>query len=307
MTDLPPNAPDPIQPSSPPAASETAAGGLDDLDLAALSGRKGPSPALMMVVGLVVGAGLAAGAILGLGLGARKPVQPVAPSASASASAAPSASASAAPPELTEVAKAALGQPEAVKALEARPREKRSAEETLALARGRDETLRHGIAELKHKIGLVPKLAADKETVGQIRDYARDRAVAVDLLQMLASLDGEVGADLLYKIWQDRRIRDKETKALAEELLYSTDVRPKASKALGVALDLRAAEQCEDVSKLLVEAQEHGDKRAEFAMGRFWMKRGCGDNKLLDCWPCLRENDLLKDAAAAARKRPAPL
>jgi hypothetical protein len=111
----------------------------------------------------------------------------------------------------------------------------------------------------------------------------------------------------LYRVWRDRRIRDSSTRDLAEALLYSRDVRSKASKALGVTLDLYAAEECEDAMKALQSAKQHGDKRATIAMGRFWNKRGCGDNKLVDCWPCLRTNDLLKDAAAAARKKKSPL
>jgi hypothetical protein len=168
--------------------------------------------------------------------------------------------------------------------------------------------MRKEISELKRKIELVPKVAHEKTTIDKLREYARDRALAIDVMEMLASLEGEVGADLLYRLWRDRRIRSKETRALAEELLYSKDVRKKASAALGVTLDLRAVEdgKCEEASAILERAKTKGDKRAQYAMGRFFQKRGCGDNKLLDCWPCLRTGDLLKDAAAAVRKRPSP-
>jgi hypothetical protein len=258
---------------------------------------------------LALGAAIAGAAVFFLNQPASTTEPVVAASASAEAEPEPSASASAeAPSPLGTLGPVALGDAEALKALEGRARTDRSAEETVALARGRAAAQRNEISELKRKIELVPKVGREKTTIDQLRDFAADRALAVDVLEMLASLEGEVGPDLLYTLWRDRRIRDKETRELAEELLYSKDVRAKASAALGVTLDLRAVEdeKCDEAAKILERAKTQGDKRALYAMGRFYQKRGCGDNKLLDCWPCLREGDLLKDAAAEVRKRPSP-
>jgi hypothetical protein len=301
---------EPQQPEKPDQSTTSEPPGPADLpdhdpDPAALGRQPSGSRAVPAFIGLVVGGAAAAGVILGLGVG-RPPAPVPAPQASVSAAPEPSASASAQVPEGGPLERAAQGEADAIKAIEARPRDQRTSEEALALGRGRDATVRSGIAEMKRKIDLVPEYAAEKDTQSEVRKYARDRAVAIDLLEMLATLDGTVGSDLMYKIWRDRRIR-AETTQLAEELLYSSDIRKKASPALSVVLDLYATEECEDVAKILERAKQHGDKRAEFAMGRFWMKRGCGENKALDCWPCLRNNDLLKDAAAEARKRPAPL
>jgi hypothetical protein len=303
MTDKEPQEPPkPDQPTTPEKPGELDLGELG-LGRSALGQKSSTSPALAAILGLLIGVAAAAGAILGLGVGRPRP-PPIA-SATASATPEPSASASARAPELGPLERAAQGDADALKALEARARDKRTAAETIALARGRAATERKGIDEIKHKTELVPDYAREKDTVSRIREYARDHAMAIDVLEMLASLEGAVGPDLIFRIDRDRLVRDKDTKQLAEDLLYSSDVRPKASPALSVVLDLDVAEACEEVAKILERAKQHGDKRAEAAMGRFWMKRGCGENKALDCWPCLRNNDLLKDAAAEARKRPA--
>jgi hypothetical protein len=266
-------------------------------------------PFLVALAGLLVGAAAAAVIVLSVSKD-KAPAVPVA-SVSAAPAPAPKPSASAAAEvALSPLARAALGEADPLKELEARKRDERSAEETLAMARGRTAATRGDIAELRRKIGLVPRVAQEKSTVETVRRYARDRAVAVDILEMLAGLDGSAGPDLIYKVWRDQRSPD-ETRKLAEDLLYSRDLRAKASPALSVALELWTVEgetpACEEVSKLLVRATEQGDKRAEAPMLRLHNKRGCGKNKLLDCWPCLRTGDVLKDAGAAVRKREPPL
>jgi hypothetical protein len=307
---LPPPGPPPSSappPVHPPVRYHGAPGvDLSDLELGRSSFKPQSSfpPVLIALAGLVVGA--TAAGLVALAVGGGTAPEP-APVASAGVEPVPTASASAEAPTLTPLARAALGEEEPLKQLEARPRAERSAQQTLALFRGRDATIRNQISELQRKIELVPKLAREKKTVEAILEFARDRVLAYDTLEMLTNLEGDVGPDLLYKVWRDRRIRDTQTRDLAEELLYSTDVRRKASKALSVALDLYAVEQCEEAAKILQRVPQEGDKRAALAMGRFYAKRGCGKNKLFDCWPCLRGNDLLKDAALGVRRKPAPL
>lgn len=267
------------------------------------------SPLLMAGVGLVLGAAATAGIMLAVG--GNKPTVAAAPTVSASAAPAPKPSASAVPEApLSPLARAALGETEPLKELEARKREARTAEETLAMARGRIAATRSEIAEVKRKIGLVPKVAQEKATLETVRRFGRDRAVAIDILEMLTTLEGTSGPDLVYKIWRDQR-SSEETRKLAEDLLYCRDFRAKASPALSVALDLIAVEPeqtaCEDVAKLVERAKEQGDKRSEPSLLRLVGKRGCGKTKLQDCWPCLRQGDLLKDAGAAVRGREPPL
>jgi len=83
-------------------------------------------------------------------------------------------------------------------------------------------------------------------------------------------------------------------------------VRPKASPALAVALDLREAETCEANAKILERSIDVGDKRAFAPMSRLLRHNGCGPTKRDDCYACLREGDLLKRALTAVKLRREP-
>ena len=196
----------------------------------------------------------------------------------------------------------ASGDPEAIKALEAKKPEERTLEEALDLAKGREAGKLREIAELKRKLTLVPKFAEEKATQSRIRELANDREVATELLGMLASLPEPLGPDQLFGILV-RNATKEESQKLAGELLLTKDVRTKASPALNVAVDLRNVTECEQAKKLLEQAKQHADKRAVGALMRLEQKRGCGKRELEDCWKCLREGGLLKDTLAEARKR----
>jgi hypothetical protein len=88
--------------------------------------------------------------------------------------------------------------------------------------------------------------------------------------------------------------------------LLGKDVRPKASPALAVALELREAETCEENLKLLAKATELGDKRSLAPIARLGRRTGCGPAKRDDCFACLREGDALKNALVAVKKRREP-
>jgi hypothetical protein len=266
-----------------------------------------------LLIGALLGGLLTAASVSDDGKGKGKKAKPApAASAESSASAAPSGSAPpVAPPPVdgkkSVAERAALGDAAAKKQLEAKPLEQRTAEETLALARGRAEEKRKEIAETVRKIGLVPKIAKeDKEIAGRLKELTADREVAIDLLKAYAALPGGTGPDLLYAIVSSSK--KNETYELAEQLLYSKDVRAKASPALSVILDIRKAEpeKCERVPPILERAKKDGDRRALIPLMRFNDKRGCGEKKISDCWPCLREGDLLRDAMVEVQKRPAP-
>jgi putative heme degradation protein len=123
-----------------------------------------------------------------------------------------------------------------------------------------------------------------------------------------------MGADYLYKV-QRMPGSYKVTKQLALELLHSKDVYDKASDALKVVLDMnqeldKEERDCQKMLKLLLRAQADADTRAFSPIASLNSKRGCGDNKLKDCWDCLRDGDgkkALADAIKLARKNKAPL
>ena len=101
-------------------------------------------------------------------------------------------------------------------------------------------------------------------------------------------------------------VRSTLSRTWSRAILLGKDVRPKASQALSVALELREATTCEESRALLDKAIEHGDKRALVPINRLARKTGCGPNKRQDCYPCLRDGDLIKRSFNAVRVRREP-
>lgn len=264
-----------------------------------------------VLAGALVGALVTAATVGGDDKGKRKgkkaeATAEVSATASGSGSAAPAGSGAAPLPEKGSLAeRAAEGDSAAMKKLEAMPPEKRSSVETLALAQARAMAKRKEITELSRKIGLVPKLAKeDKDVKARLAEFLDDREVAPDLLRAYANLPGDTGPNLLFSIVTGPKKAG--TTELAEEVLYSKDVSSKASLGLKVAMDLRKVEKCDALPKVLERAKVDGDRRSLNPIMRFHQKRGCGEKKLDDCWPCIREGDLLKDATVALQKRTPP-
>ena len=270
---------------------------------------------LAAVAGLVVGGGAVGGIMAASGGKPKKAAQvpacaSVAPVASAAAPASGSASAVPAPrpaPSKGSLAeRASHGDAEAKKQIEARPVEQRTAEEALALARGHGADKRTEILELGRKIVLLPQYATGKEGATRIKELTLDREIASEMLEMLITLPSPSGPDMLYQAFQRTK---GDTAHLAEDLLYSKDVRPKASPALAVVLDLRRAVQaqsCEDAKKVLESVKRDGDRRVLIPMAKLYDKHGCGEKKRDDCWACLRDPDIVKEATKEAAKRAAP-
>lgn len=254
-------------------------------------------------LGLVLGAVIGAGAMSAFAGGpAKRSKAPVAQAPSASAAAPASAAPAAAPPKNDFLERVSAGDRDAVKALEARPQEARTAEEATALAHARAAAKRAELTDMKRKITLVPKiLDEDKATLGRLKELANDREVATDALSMLVTLPGTDGTDLLFSLYRDMKA-GSENAELVEDLLYSKDVRPKLSPGLAALLELRKVEKCEDARETLKRVKEVGDRRVLPSMMRFYNKRGCGEKKLDDCWRCLRSPDLLKEVTTQVAK-----
>jgi hypothetical protein len=285
-----------------------------DPELAQLKPRSRMPVIVAALSGIVLGTGLGAGGAIAFGGGAsRKPTAEIAParSAPAASAAAPAASSSALPPASAAASavpgngplgRLSSGDPEAIKAMEAKKPEDRTLDEVLALAKAREAVKVREIAELKRKLTLVPKFAEEKATQSRIRELANDREVASEMLGMLASLPEPLGADQLFAILV-RNTTKEESQKLSAELLATKEVRAKASPAVTVAFDVRNVTDCEQAKKLLEQAKLHADRRAVGPLMRLEQKRGCGKRELEDCWKCLRDGDLLKDALGEARKR----
>jgi hypothetical protein len=89
-------------------------------------------------------------------------------------------------------------------------------------------------------------------------------------------------------------------------LVFSKEVRAKASPELAVALDLRIAETCEQNKALLPRVIAKGDRRSLPMLAKLSRRFGCGPNKRQDCNACLRDDKSVDDAMVAVKKRREP-
>lgn len=216
-----------------------------------------------------------------------------------------------APPPMTLPELAASGDYKALDELKAKAPSDRTAEETLALARGKSGNKARALEGFAKEIVKNADLLKDKDQLQRLKDFLADRETTNQAAGVLVALPGELGADLLYDA-MTRPKANPETAQLAEDLLAAKSVREKASKALVVALELRGATDCEAFKALLPKAAESADRRSVPMLIKAANKRGCGDNKLADCYECIRslEKDKeaidLGDAMKAATKRAAP-
>jgi hypothetical protein len=259
-----------------------------------------PLWAVLLLGTSAVSVAVGAAAYLGARSLAPKPsVTPVA------ASAVPSSAMSAASAEPPATERAARGDPKAIEQLAARKTDERTTEESVALALGREQQKLDALAVLRDQLKEDPERATEETTVKRLREFIEDPRTAVRALRVVANLPGEVGPDYLYQVWTGTAVRN-DTTQLAESLVYGKEVRPRASSALSVALDLRSTEDCEQLRAVLERTVEHGDRRALRPLGRLMSKTGCGPNQKQDCYRCLRAGTALADAVTAARKRAAP-
>jgi hypothetical protein len=190
-------------------------------------------------------------------------------------------------------------------ALEGKAPETMSASELLSLADGRVEREREAARVLQRKVQNDPARALDKAVQTELLRLAGDGDTAREALATMTQLPSPIGADLLYEVWTGTATKN-DTTELARTLVYSTDVRPKATAALSVALQLRSAETCEQFRTVLPAALKDGDRRALHLLTKLTSKRGCGPKKNEDCFACLREqpDELTATINAVKSRRP---
>jgi len=192
-------------------------------------------------------------------------------------------------PEPTEIERAAQGDPRAVDALQKIEPASLTIEQALALSQGRAAEKKLALNHLRSTIekqGGTP----DTDTTKRLVQFAKDVDTAREVIGLCATLPGPIGPDLLYEFANDKKTPTELAK-LAEQLLLNKTVRPKASPALALALDLREATTCEARQTLLDKATEIGDRRMLNTTIGLTKKSGCGDSKRDDCNPCLREGN----------------
>jgi hypothetical protein len=254
----------------------------------------------MLVIAAAVGALLVAL----VAVAARKPAVTAGAEptlASASAAAAPATRPAAALPP----SPSAGDDSGAMKALAERDAADRSAAETLAVSNAALAQKLAELGELERRIAADGTVARDPKTIALLRARSVDLEVFREAQRIVAGLEGELGADLLYAIWTGTPGRNEPT-ALAEALVNSKDVYAKASKALRIALDLRRAQDCKARRELVLQAVDEADQRSLQQLALLRGRGGCGADKRDDCNECLRDDDALEEAIKGATRRPTP-
>ena len=218
----------------------------------------------------------------------------------------PSASAEVKKPPPTELELASQGESHALDTLEKMEPTQLSIEQALAISQGR-AALKH--MALSHLRSTIEKLGGtpDADSTKRLVQFAKDADTSREVIGLFATLPGPLGPDLLYEFSVDKKMPPELAK-LAEQLLLNKAVRAKASPALAMALDLHDATTCEARQALLEKAPEIGDRRMLNLTASFVKKTGCGDNKRLDCNPCLRADNgkILRTALGKIQKKKPP-
>ncbi|MFT3723987.1 MAG: hypothetical protein QM773_10400 [Hyphomonadaceae bacterium] len=180
-----------------------------------------------------------------------------------------------------------------------------AAKDVLAIAEKRSAREVAAARALAASLDRDPGAAQEPRTLSELRRLSENQDTARIALESMAKLPAPLSADMLYEVWTGTVERNDITE-LSRALLFSKDVRPKASKALSVALDLRASESCEKTQQILPRAEADADRRSLHLLIKLQRKYGCGPNKRADCYPCLRSGDALENSVKAARERPEP-
>lgn len=202
---------------------------------------------------------------------------------------------------------AEFGDDDALEELSRIPPKEREREVWLVLGEGymKSKRTERALDLYREAIAHQPDLANDDKITTNVRLATMDASTAVKAVVVAAESLGERGVNILFSTWADTARRTNAT-ALAERYLKRDEVLKKASHAVKLALALRTVQDCAELRELLAQVKQHGDTRALRPLAKMRSTRGCGKHENTDCWPCLRDDDLLEDAIAAAAKRIGP-
>ncbi len=155
---------------------------------------------------------------------------------------------------------------------------------------------------------LEPRWAEDLGVARDVRRAVDDPAATAAALELAFERLGSIGIDVVYDAWSAAR-RDAAGAALATRcarLLDDPRATSRATPALRVALALWNGTSCASYRALLPQVIVDGDARSLPVLGSLARTQGCGPQQRLDCFACLRDDDLLMRATAAAAARPGP-
>ncbi len=201
--------------------------------------------------------------------------------------------------------RASRGEEKAIEKLSEKTPSERSLEEVVALSEGRvqaerDQAWASGILFASQDFDRV-----NSQQIQTILSVVGDPRTFREGLLSLAKIHHPIGADLIYQASRNYR-HLPEVATMAEQLLATQVVRAQASPELTVVIDALSIQECAAAKELLEKTLSDGDSRAVRHLVRFAEREGCGPDGREDCYPCLRQGDLLKRALRAAQDRRAP-
>lgn len=208
------------------------------------------------------------------------------------------------------ISRAEFGDQNALSELRGIAPEKREREVWVVIAQGLAKAglASEAVKELSAAVQANAELENDERLTAVARELASsdNSAAALEALTLAATKLGSRGVDILFSVWSETKLRTPAT-ALAERYLADRAVLKNASKAVHIALELRKDDlDCAQAKTLLEQAKVNGDTRSLRPMAKFRKIRGCGPKKRSDCYPCLREGELLEEAIRESNSRPAP-
>jgi serine/threonine-protein kinase len=122
-----------------------------------------------------------------------------------------------------------------------------------------------------------------------------------EALKLLEDHMGPRGADKLYDLaYGPAANANPRVAARARTGLQFSTTMNKATPALRIAMQVRAAQGCEEVAQLLRRVRDVGDERSAALLRPYEKTDGC---KGADCYPCMRGNADLTNAITASEKR----
>jgi serine/threonine-protein kinase len=184
----------------------------------------------------------------------------------------------------------------------------RSEIDWMILARGTARLSRHEPCALAYQavLSLRQDLRKDKGLLFDLLNSAQDPKAFRLVLNLAESVLGRHGVDLIWQMWNQERLdpnRKEQTEKLAKKLVILSHG---ASPALKVAIDLTFATSCPKLHAILARAANDADSRSLERLSALAVTKGCGPEQNDDCYPCLRDGQLLAQATEKAKKTTAP-
>jgi eukaryotic-like serine/threonine-protein kinase len=265
--------------------------------------RDVPSPGLLWTaVGVLAVGAIGMGVLLG-SVSGRKPASDV-PVVTARSDAPPADSASPAPVAklAAEIAEAKKQGATGLAELAEQHPSDADVQIELASAYSAEAKHRDAVGAVGKALGLDPERAGDERLASVLRAAARTRTAADASFALLEGPMGSHGADLIFELAQSDDAKP-DLRARAERVMATQRFGQAASPALGVALQLRQAKNCQQRYAHLLRAKQVGDGRALELLRRFEKTVDCAGVAKRDCNACMAADARLKQAIQAIEKR----